>query len=89
MSSRATTAAYAPQQPVSGAGKDNYTAMPSSYGRSSNGRQPIYESPVIPDYDPTTTSHAAGDVQNASVSDHMSFFGDGRRMYLKPASQSR
>src|SRR5436190_11961202 len=62
MSSRATTAAYAPQQPVSGAGKDNYTAMPSSYGRSSNGRQPIYESPVIPDYDPTTTSHAAGDV---------------------------
>src|SRR5215470_289297 len=62
MSARTAAAAYAPQQPGPVAGHDNYTPMPSSYGRTSNGRQPMYESPVIPDYDPGTTSHAAGDV---------------------------
>jgi len=62
MSARTTAAVYAPQKPGPGAGHDNYTSVPSSYGHASNGRQPVYESPVIPDYDPDTTSHATGDV---------------------------
>jgi len=62
MSARGATAVYAPQQPAPGAGQDNYTPMQSSYRRSSNGRQPTYESPIIPDYHPGTSTQLAGGV---------------------------
>lgn len=52
MSAQAPPASYSQTQNAITSPSDPYSATEPSYRRSSTGRQPAYEPPVIPDYDP-------------------------------------